>query len=109
MTKAVTPGLILTMVKVIYGALRSWLWELAKKSDTPVDDWMLQLFDLLFGFVPQPKTFKMPDPGTVLLLFRTIYAALRSWLWEMAKKSDTPVDDWMLELLDTLLGFVQKV
>lgn len=48
---------------------------------------------------------KEVDPGTVLGLVKTIYGFLRPWLWEQARESNTPVDNWMLDMLDKLLGF----
>lgn len=41
----VSLSLILTIVKLIYKELRPWLIEEAKKTETPVDDWMLGVLD----------------------------------------------------------------
>ena len=40
-------SIVLAIVKLIYGHLRSWLLEEAKKTETPVDDWMLGVLDKL--------------------------------------------------------------
>lgn len=48
-------------------------------------------------------TKKTIDPGTTLILVKTIYGFLRPWLWTQAKKSDSPIDDWMLNMLDKVL------
>jgi len=40
-------GLAFGLVKIIYKELRSWLREEAKKTETPVDDWMLDILDKL--------------------------------------------------------------
>jgi hypothetical protein len=52
-TKTVPPDVALGLVKTIYGFIRPWLWEQAKKSDSPVDDWMLGMLDRLLGFEAQ--------------------------------------------------------
>lgn len=33
-----------------------------------------------------------------------IYQQVRPWLKEQAAKSETPIDDWMLDLVDKVLG-----
>jgi len=48
---------------------------------------------------------KIVPPETILGLVKTIYGFIRPWLWDEAKKSDSPIDDWMLSMLDRLLGF----
>jgi len=40
-------GIILAIVKIIYKELRPWLTEEAKKTETPVDEWMLSVLDRL--------------------------------------------------------------
>jgi len=40
-------GLVLTIVKLIYKHIRSWLIEESKKTETPIDDWMLSILDRL--------------------------------------------------------------
>jgi len=47
---------------------------------------------------------KNVDAGVVLSIIRTIYGYLRPWLKEQAAKTETPVDDWMLNALDAVLG-----
>jgi hypothetical protein len=42
-------------------------------------------------------------PEAVLKVVKVIYKALRPWLEEEAKKTATPVDNYMLELLDYFL------
>jgi PII-like signaling protein len=42
-----TPEMVLRIVRVIYKSLRVWLAEEAKKSDTPVDDYMVEILDFL--------------------------------------------------------------
>jgi len=39
--------LILGLVKMIYKQIREWLREEAKKTESPVDDWMLDILDKL--------------------------------------------------------------
>jgi len=39
----------------------------------------------------------------ILKVVRTIFKSLRPWLVEQAKKTETPVDDYMIELLDWVL------
>lgn len=52
-----------------------------------------------------PNGVKNVPPDVVLGLVKTVYGFIRPWLWDQAKKSDSPVDDWMLTMLDRLLGF----
>ncbi len=40
---------ILSVAKVIYGFIRPWLSEEAKKSTTPVDDWMIEVLDKILA------------------------------------------------------------
>lgn len=47
--------------------------------------------------------------GSILAIVKLIYGALRAWLRDMATQSSTPVDDWMLDVLDELLGFTAVV
>jgi hypothetical protein len=42
-----TPEMVLRVVRVIYKSLSAWLHEEAKKSNTPVDDYMLEILDFL--------------------------------------------------------------
>ncbi len=51
-----------------------------------------------------PNGVKAVDPGLVIGIIRSIYGVIRPWLKEEAAKSQTPIDDWMLTLLDNLLG-----
>jgi len=50
------------------------------------------------------KMVKNIDPGIILAIVRQIYLLIRPWLKKKADETDTPVDNWMLDLLDTLLG-----
>lgn len=52
---------------------------------------------------PEVK-FKVVDPMVALGVIGLIYKALRPWLVEMAKKSETPVDDKIIAVLDMILG-----
>jgi hypothetical protein len=39
----------------------------------------------------------------VIPVLKLVYSQLRPWLKEQAAKSDTPLDNWVLDLLDKLL------
>jgi hypothetical protein len=41
--------------------------------------------------------------GLVLSIVKMIYKELRPWLEQQAQKTETPVDDWMIAVLDKLL------
>jgi len=43
------------------------------------------------------------DPMVVLKVLKIIYKAIRSWLVEQAAKTETPVDNWMIEVFDYFL------
>lgn len=40
----------------------------------------------------------------ILIVAKSIYKHIRPWLGDMAAKSGTPIDDWMLAALDKLLA-----
>jgi hypothetical protein len=42
-------SVVIGMIKLIYGHIRPWLLEQVKKSESPVDDWMLVVLDQLLG------------------------------------------------------------
>jgi hypothetical protein len=46
------------------------------------------------------------NPVKLLMIFKLIFCRpnLAAWLKEQAAKSDTPIDDWMVELIYEILG-----
>ena len=43
------PEVVLKVLKIIYLSIRPWLFEQAAKTETPIDNWMLEVFDMLLG------------------------------------------------------------
>jgi len=41
--------------------------------------------------------------GVILVIIRIIYKEIRPWLEVQAGRTDTPIDDWMIAILDKLL------
>lgn len=41
-------------------------------------------------------------------VLKAVYQQIRPWLKEQAAKTDTPLDGWVLDLVDNLLGIQQQ-
>jgi hypothetical protein len=50
-----------------------------------------------------PPQIKL-ELSVILQVVKEIYSFLRPWLYEQAKNTTTPIDDWMLHVLDSILG-----
>lgn len=48
-TTAVGPGLVLSILGMIFRPLLPWLKEQAAKSETPLDNWAVEFLELVFG------------------------------------------------------------
>jgi hypothetical protein len=97
------PGLILPIAKLIYQFIRPWFVEQAAKTETPIDDWMIMILDRLFALMAAKKAV---DPGLILAIAKLVYQFIRPWLVEQAANTATPIDDWMITILDKLFNII---